>query len=66
MAAPKENILGATEEEQSIDVDDAVSVSGKSDQVDDDMPVPQVMIGPDGSIILNEKRYVLEVRISFN
>ncbi|XP_064635575.1 transcription factor TFIIIB component B'' homolog [Lineus longissimus] len=60
-AAPKENVLKVTEEEERVDdVDDTVSVSGKSDQVEDDMPVPQVMIGPDGSIILNEKSLVIE------
>jgi hypothetical protein len=29
----------------------------KEEEIEKDMPVPQVKIGPDGSIILNEERY---------
>lgn len=38
----------------------------QADQVEEDeaMPVPQVTIGPDGNIVINEQRFVRVVRIS--
>lgn len=51
----KENV-SIKENEEDTPEEKAVTVE-KEEEVEKDMPVPQVKIGPDGSIILNEERY---------
>ena len=40
------------------DDDDNVDVQDGDETGDNAMPVPQVMLGPDGNIVLNDARYV--------
>lgn len=59
---PKEvcvtDLTAATEEENRVD-------TPGDDGGEDSLPVPQVKIGPDGQIILNEARYVCQYYFTF-
>lgn len=49
-------LLQATEEEARVDEGEEEPGDGEVEGEEEAMPVPQVKIGPDGSLIINEER----------
>lgn len=55
-------LLQATEEEARVDEGEEEPVEGEVEGEEEAMPVPQVKIGPDGSLIINEESLVVNTK----